>query len=428
VVFNGDDVEQPFRWYLPGKSYNEPQVTSEPWRAAPYTQVHVVAKARGRSFRTTFDLWKNAQVAGASAEEFIANTVPTFVDRVLKDTPAMLRNRRRIVRGFERRLRKRWGKAFDLYAGTVEVAFEAGSDFNKRNRPLASAEDDFLFEALTRLHARACLTALEIETLLRSGYSEAAHGRWRTLHELAVVANILVERGQSNDLAERFLLHERAESAWDAGSFQRHATALGYEPLMQAEIDQLDRVRDELARRFGADFPRPYGWAAILVAPERPTFSKLEELAGMAHMQPWYKLTSHAVRAGSKGAALGVKKRGAHQFMMAGPSNIDLADPGHGALIALTQVTICLLLRTRVDSIPEEPLRILVAKTLLELTDKAGDAFLTAHQKLERDEALLWAATSEDTDKLREDLAPDTSEGAPHSSREQLVHRVHLRL
>lgn len=76
---------------------------------------------------------------------------------------------------------------------------------------------------------------------------------------------------------------------------------------------------------------------------------------------------------------------------MAGPANIDLADPGHGALIALTQVTICLLLRTRTDSLAAEPLRIIISKALLRLTELAGDAFLEAHKKLEQEEDRVWA-------------------------------------
>jgi hypothetical protein len=351
--------------------------------------------------RAARDLWEKAQAVGVPEEKFldavlqgIDKSVPSLVDRLLRDMPSMLRSRRRKIRGFERRLRKRWGKALDLYGATLEVAFEAGSDFNDKHRSLAASEGDFLFEALTRLHARACLTALEVHTLLCSGYADGAHGRWRTLHELAVVSNILVDQGQDNDLAERFVLHEYAEAAWDARSYQKHAAALGYEPFTQPEMQQLDRTRDELVGRFGADFARPYGWTAGLLAPDRPTFAKLEELAGMAHMQPWYKLTSHKVHAGSKGAALGVKRRGPHQFMMAGPGNIDLADPGHGALIALTQVTICVLLRTRTDSLSEEPLRFVVAKALLKLTDRTGDAFLAAHERLERDEGEIWAGKS----------------------------------
>lgn len=354
--------------------------------------------------RLTEDFWRKAEAAGVPEDKFaeavvqgLDKSVPSLVERLLRNAPRMLRNRRRIQRGFERRLQRRWGRALDLYRATLEVALEAGGEFNNRHRPAAAEENDYLFEGLTRLHARGCLTAFEVFTLLRTGYPDGAYVRWRTLHELAVVSTVLVERGQGNDLAERFLLHEKAEHAWDAPSYQRHAPTLGYEPFTDQEMRELQRVRDELVGRFRGEFARPNGWATGLFTPERaPRFSELEELAGMAHMQPWYKLTSHKVHAGSKGTALNLRARGPHRILLAGPSNADLADPGHGALIALAQITSALLLRTRTESISEEPLRILVSKALLRLTDMAGAAFLTAHNKLEEDEAKVWAGFTSD--------------------------------
>jgi hypothetical protein len=346
----------------------------------------------------TEELWRKAEAAGVPEEKFVAavidgldRSIPPFVNRLLRDASRMLRKSRRTRRGFERRLRKRWRRGLDLYRVTLEAALESGREFNQRHRPAAASESDYPFEAVTRLQARACLTAFEVLTLLECGYADAAYARWRTLHELAVVSNVLAEHGQQSDLAERFLLHERAEQAWDAPSYQEHAPALGYEPFIEEEMEQLRRTRDGLVTRFGPAFARPNGWAASLFSNRAPKFSELEKLAGMGHMQPWYRLTSHKVHGGPKGVALNVKLRGPYQFMLVGPSNADLADPGSGALIALTQVTTCLLLRTRVESLPDEPLRIVISKALLVLTDLAGDAFLDAHRTLEEDEEKVWA-------------------------------------
>jgi hypothetical protein len=354
--------------------------------------------ANERLVRLTQELWRKAEAAGVPEEKFVGaltdgldKSIPPVVDRLLRDASRMLRNSRRTRRGFERRLRKRWRCGLDLYGVTLETAFDVGREFNHRHRPAAAAESDYLFEAVTGLHARACLTAFEVLRLLECGYADAAYARWRTLHELAVASNVLAEHGQESDLAERFLLHERAEQAWDAPSYQEHAPALGYEPFSEEEMEQLQRTRDELVTRFGPAFARPNGWAASLFSHRAPKFSELEKLAGMGHMQPWYRLTSHKVHGGSKGVALNVRQRGPHQFMLAGPSNSDLADPGNGALIALTQATTCLLLRTRVESLPDEPLRIVISKVLLQLTDLAGDAFLEAHRTLEEDEENVWA-------------------------------------
>ena len=41
---------------------------------------------------------------------------------------------------------------------------------------------------LIRLHGKAVLTAREVLTLLRNGYSSGAFARWRTLHEVRVMS------------------------------------------------------------------------------------------------------------------------------------------------------------------------------------------------------------------------------------------------
>src|SRR5262249_50921986 len=49
--------------------------------------------------------------------------------------------------------------------------------------------NDFVFEALVRLHARSCLVAEEVCWLMEGGFASGAHSRWRTLHELVTVSN-----------------------------------------------------------------------------------------------------------------------------------------------------------------------------------------------------------------------------------------------
>jgi len=64
--------------------------------------------------------------------------------------------------------------------------------------PKAAAQNDYQFEALVRLQAGAARVAGEIYALLLSGYASGAHARWRTLHEIAVTALFIAQRGQGN--------------------------------------------------------------------------------------------------------------------------------------------------------------------------------------------------------------------------------------
>jgi hypothetical protein len=72
-------------------------------------------------------------------------------------------------------------------------------------RQLAKEQTDHnqhLASALTRLHARACQVAAEILALMQHGFADGAMARWRTLHEIAVIATFLRDRGEV--MAERY--------------------------------------------------------------------------------------------------------------------------------------------------------------------------------------------------------------------------------
>ena len=107
-----------------------------------------------------------------------------------------------IRRAFEGRLGHRWLDALVLYESVLVASHEMGSEFAQHHRDGAVKEQDLVFEAVVRLQGRTCLTASEIMCLLRSGYPFGAHPRWRTMHELAVVAGPIARSGR--EIAERY--------------------------------------------------------------------------------------------------------------------------------------------------------------------------------------------------------------------------------
>ena len=280
---------------------------------------------------------------------------------------------------FEERLEAIWRRPIDLLDLFIHLSTEAGTDFNSAFREEAVSSGDAVFEALTKLHGRACQVAKEILTLLRSGFADGAHARWRTLHEIAVVACLIGEHGQ--DLAERYLLHQTIEQYKLACQYQKHYAALKHEPLSQEEFDELKESRDHLVEKFGAPFKRDYGWAASVI--DNPTMSELEEKADLDHWRPYYKMASDNVHPNAHGAyyRLGLAS---HQgsMILAGPSNEGLADPGHATSISLLQVTLALLsTEADVDSPDMRPNLdcIVVSHILQSLSDEIGQAFHEAH-------------------------------------------------
>jgi Family of unknown function (DUF5677) len=305
----------------------------------------------------------------------ITNASDLIWKRLRRGAPAMLKDRKRQRRGFETRLARKWGRALDLLEMVREIAVEAGDDFNTEFRPQAATTEDFVFEVLTRLHARACQVASEVITLLRSGHADGAHARWRTLHEIAVVGFFVQNRG--NDVAERYILHNAIESYRAALAYQEHCTAIGHEPLTEEEFARIKANRDALKARFGDSYGEEYGWAAAALGSKSPRFSDIERHAGLAHLRPYYKLASHNVHANPRGAFFKLGLLPDQEMLLAGPSDLGLADPGHGTAISLSQITFTLLTtKPNID-------RLVICNIVSKLEHEVGDAFIAAHQSLE---------------------------------------------
>jgi len=93
-----------------------------------------------------------------------------------------------------------------MFEAVLELSMQLGETYNRVHRRSAARRQDFVFEALTRLHARALLTASEVLALLRTGHASGANARWRTMHEISVVAQFLSKHG--GPTAERYLLFD----------------------------------------------------------------------------------------------------------------------------------------------------------------------------------------------------------------------------
>ena len=287
-----------------------------------------------------------------------------------------LESEREERRQFEKRLGELWGEPLDLLELFIRLAFEAGDDFNKEYREDAVVSNDAVFEALTRLHARACQVSSAILVLMKAGYADDADARWRTLHEIAVVSNFVSQHGQG--LAERYLLHEVIQQFKLAREHQTFHSRINEEPISDEEFGELEALQKELVNQFGKQFKEDYGWAAEVLGVDRPTFRMIEEQANLDHLRPYYRMASDNVHANSHGANF---KLGLHlaeeKVLLAGPSNAGLAEPGHSTAISLNQVTLDLLYtRLSFDTL-------VAMKMFTTFVGEIGESFLKAHQEYE---------------------------------------------
>jgi hypothetical protein len=317
--------------------------------------------------------------------EAIGHASRPLVMGLNQQAPEMLREHAEQRAEFEQSLTQHWRRPLDLYEMVMVASEEAGAEYYLQHQAAAAEEDDLVFEALVALHALACRTASEVYALLRTGHPFGAMTRWRSLHENAVIAEVLSANGRG--LAERFLLHQHLQNAKDARTYQEHCEALGYEPLPVEELAEIEQTANDLKARYGKEYKEPYGWAAILTKTGRaPSLRDLERMAGLEHLRPFYGWASHAVHPGSKAIQLNIFTRADGSVRLAGPTNAFLADPGHGALLALLHVTTVLLVHGRKASARHFE-QLVIISALKTLVDDAGDAFLEAEKLLEVDEA-----------------------------------------
>ena len=308
--------------------------------------------------------------------EVIAELSANILERLKHDAPSMLEEHRSDRLEFEERLRGVWQRPLQLLEMFVAIATEAGSDFNRDFRPDAEKSDDYVFDALTRLHARACQIASEILLLLGSGYADGAHARWRSLHEIAVVSYAISEGGQ--EIGERYLLHDTVQRFKLAQKAYEFRDRINEEPTSQEELNRLRSKCDQLVARFGKPFKEDYGWAAALNKSAPTTIKELEEHAGLDHMRPYYRMASDNVHANSHGTyfRLGLSAY-ANEVLLAGPSNSGLADPGDSTAISLNQITQVLLsTRSKLDFA-------VASKILQTMVDEIGKAFQQVHFEVE---------------------------------------------
>ena len=281
------------------------------------------------------------KLASEIAPQFTEIAADILADQIKRDARRGLKWYGRQRRRFEQRLGNHWAKPLHLLELTIELAEEVGIGVIEHSGSIEGPGNarNHTIDALAAINARGCQMSRAILAQLRSGFADDAHARWRSLHELAVVSCFISEHGE--DVAERYLLHEIVQQRKLARAYKKYQERAKLDPLTQAEIDVLDERYNSLVARFGASFGSDYGWAASVLGKERRTFVDIEEQVGLDHLRPYYQMANHNVHPNSHAAffKLGLDEAGRGRVLLSGPSNLGLADPGHGVALSLTQIT-----------------------------------------------------------------------------------------
>lgn len=150
--------------------------------------------------------------------------------------------------------------------------------------------------ALSSIAVRAHATTHEISALLRAALPTGAHARWRTLHELQVVAAV-IGAGDENTAA-RYNDHR-----WYG--FKQDRLRITPKPAWPGETPE--QVMGRLTKEYGNRFDKQYGWAypevkRLLGDAEEATWNNLVKIAALnpPHRENVY-IAHHLVHADALG-------------------------------------------------------------------------------------------------------------------------------
>lgn len=306
----------------------------------------------------------------------LVNVITSEVQKEVKDTfndttPKKLEEIRRLSRKFEERNMQRWAKGFDHLEILIVICTEIGAEFNKFYRPESVQNNDLVFDLVVRHHARACHISQEILCLLKAGYPDAAHSRWRALHEVTATAMFIAKHGQ--ECAERFYFHDIVDSYDGMIEHKKYEDRLQEKGYTKQEIDECKKEYDVLIEKYGKQYGEFYGWASYVFpnSKGRVTFTAIEKDVGLDYIRPYYKWASQNIHAGSKGMSnrLGLCEA-EEDILLVGQSNSGMTDPAHATAIGLSQITMTLLvLKPTME-------HIVLMKLMTEYEKEVGKIFL----------------------------------------------------
>lgn len=259
---------------------------------------------------------------------------------------------------------------------------EFGSNYNDRSRPAAFRQRDHRFESIVLLHARGVRVANEMQALMHEGFPDGALGRWRTLHEIAVVATFL--NRHDDETARRFLAHRGVASAKALRQHEEYVPRSGMAPLAPGQLDRVEATRASLLEEFGPEFANEMGWAFPAIGRKRINLHDLELATGLDHWRPRFRWASDDIHAGPKPprASLGMAERPDDQpGLLVGRSDSAFTDPAHMCVLSLNLVN---------HALPDEYLNgqdLVLLAAMRALSDLVGDTFLRIDTASKRTEA-----------------------------------------
>lgn len=272
----------------------------------------------------------------ASHEDVPQELIDAFTDEVRGKAEAMLLNldkampnmllvEREQASEFRARNEARWAPALDLLESLLVMCTEAGQILSESEGPQIS---DPKFAAVQRIHARSMLVAREALCLIRSGFADGALSRWRTLHELSVIA-IFLANNDAN-ISRRYLASRVFIARKAALELNEFAGRLNMEPFSDSTLKQFDEECAQIEALMAPSLAKKpeYSWASPALPPGNPTFAAIETAVGLEFYRPYFTWACDHTHGGSKEpmSLLGATEAST-PLLLVGESNGGMVDP-----------------------------------------------------------------------------------------------------
>lgn len=303
---------------------------------------------------------------------------------------------------FEGRLREwPWGAALEGL-DMMRIAATEGADAHYRQHWRdAGSGDDFRWEALVRLHRRGLMIAAEVSALLRAGFPTGAHARWRSLHEVSLLAFLLMDGDE--DLAERYLCHQAIQAAEALRLILDHAARYPDEVPSRRSRGEIWAEERRLKDRYGKEYAGRYGWASKHLGQRNPSLKDIAKKVSMSHWAPYVRLADYAVHALSRSVHWDLGEP-TPDLPRVGATNYGLEEAGQGTGFSLAAAIVAFLLcRGDLDSLAG-------AHALHLLSGDVADRFVAAAREqrksiegkhTRRAQARLRAASAREGSRVR---------------------------
>lgn len=343
-------------------------------------------RTQPRDIEISFDDADGEQVS-RTLDHFLNVKLPALVDdfavriakKILRDLKGRWTEEQRQqladISGFRSRMEETWGQPLAKLRMLLTIAREWCGEAHEEADETAPQGRPRLKKLMVRFLVRSCQVTDEIICLLENGFADGAMARWRTLHEIGVVAAVIAKYGE--EIAERYMAHQAVESRRAMRKYIDCYQALGYRPVSARVVNRIEKRYQAAVTQYGESFAGDYGWAAHHMKNKRPTFAELEAHVGYGQMRVHYQMGNDNVHAGVKSmyARLGLLTD--YDSLLAGRSNAGLTDPGQNASHTLTEIAVLVCLSPKLDDI-------VAANIMVGLREEIPGDFWRADKRLRR--------------------------------------------